>query len=724
MLIDRWLRRVLLYGLLVAFSLTFFQFTYSQAGTVVVKPGQFDHFTLQVPDRIIAGENFIIRAQAYDANKNLITNFSETGKEFKVDIQGSATVQPSVLSAASFSGGSANITLNSTKAGKFLFSLRESGGTVSVISRELFVRPNKLDHFELQAPTRVTAGSSFDVRIIAKDLFENTVDDLTVGRNIKFNSTGSSSVKMVGGTAVDFRNGMATASFLSEKAGNLFIELQEVSTGSRGHTPEISIAPSSLSSFKMQAPRMVTAGEAFDLLIAAYDAFDNVVSNYSSVGAGVRLSTNGTSKIEPSFISPAEFKNGQATIRIAYEKAEDIQIQAKESNREQAGKTADIQVSNTDPDHFVVVTPDSAVSGQKFKIKVETYDKFNNVVKNFNLVGNDVLLSVTGNGTITPSSLLPSEFINGVAMVDVMYDKAESFLISARMAADRTPGRISIKEQPERKEVPQTKEVQRVPDRQKSFAETVPQKPAAIREEPPKPAMTKTEKPAVQEPLAAKKAVPKPVKEAFIKEESARKVTAKEAKTAPEPTKITEVQKKTLPDKPAKAPVQEPDRKVAEKSSPIQEVRPKTTELKPEKKEPMTVREQKPPAVELARVEEKKIEKPSAPRLFSLSNISIIEAKNKAMLVINITNPNGHLEYSDVIESRYGKEWLKLRIKPAVRASDKLFKFRSAFVGDVMVEEDRAEQDTLNVFIEMIPSGITFDIARIKNTLVVTLSQP
>jgi hypothetical protein len=108
-----------------------------------------------------------------------------------------------------------------------------------------------------------------------------------------------------------------------------------------------------------------------------------------------------------------------------------------------------------------------------------------------------------------------------------------------------------------------------------------------------------------------------------------------------------------------------------------------------------------------------------------VSNVSIIEAKNKAMLVINVTDPNGRLDYGDEIESKYGKEWLKLRVKPAVSATEKLFKFKSAYVGEVRVEEYKnGGQSMVNVYIELIPSGLTYDIARVKNTLVVTLSNP
>ena len=94
------------------------------------------------------------------------------------------------------------------------------------------------------------------------------------------------------------------------------------------------------------------------------------------------------------------------------------------------------------------------------------------------------------------------------------------------------------------------------------------------------------------------------------------------------------------------------------------------------------------------------------------------------MLVINITNPNGHLDFSDQIESRYGKEWLKLKLSPAINKTEKAFKFSSAFIGEVLVEDDKESQNALNIFVQLLPSGVTFDIARIKNTLIVTLATP
>src|SRR6202142_270940 len=371
-------------------SLVFGPCLLAQGGTIVIKPGQFDHFTVQVPERILAGEDFIVKVQAFDANNNLITNFQESGKEFRVEVSDSATVQPSSLNPASFPGGTANVSVNSKKAEMVVFSIRETGGTVPVISKELTALPNKLDHFYIQTQASVVAGTPFDIRVVAKDFFGNTVNDLDIGRDVKISFTGTISLKIMGNSNIDFKNGIATLNAVSEKTGIVSLELQEMSTGSRGKTENITIIPAALSYFKVQTPKNVVAGEAFELLVAAYDSYGNIITNYSTVGNGVMLTSTGNDELEPSFVGASDFKKGRVVVKGVYDKAAEIQIVAREVNREQSGRSGDILVVNSVPDHFIVVTPDSGVSGQKFKIKAEAYDRFNNLVKNYNLIGNDV----------------------------------------------------------------------------------------------------------------------------------------------------------------------------------------------------------------------------------------------------------------------------------------------------------------------------------------------
>lgn len=665
------------------------------AGTVVIKPGQFDHFTLQMPERAVAGENFIIKLSAYDASNNLITNFSETGKEFRVDVNGSAITQPSFIGASSFSGGLANIVVSDRKAEKITVSVREAGGSVPVITGEIIVSPNRLDHFIVQSPASVTAGVSFDVKVIARDSFENTVQDFDIGKNIKLMTAGTSAVRLLGGEAIDFKNGVASAIFVSEKAGDVVIEFQDTPSGSRGKTQGIQVNPAGLAYFKLQAPKAVVAGEPFELLISAYDIYDNVIANYASAGSGVRLTATGSSKIEPATVNPSEFRNGQALVKVVYEKAELIQLSARELNRDQSGKTADISVTNAPADHFVVLTPDTAVSGQKFKIKVEAYDRFNNIAGNFNLNGFDVILASSGNGFLNPSRLSPSDFTNGIAVAEVTYDRAESFQISARLATDRSTGRISTSVREVKRDVAQTPAMidRTVP------ARTIEYKPTAVKKEVKKTQTTKPEQSASAQKKKTKK-TDSGQKSNIASSEAGKKEPKKDV------VKKTDVKKV------------EPKKETAKK-----ETAKETPSVKPVEKRPAktTSDEQQKTASVTSIREEKKIDK----ALYNINKVSIIEAKNKAMLVINIANPNGNLNYGDEIESRNGKEWLKLKIRPAVNSTEKAFKFTSQYIGEMLIEEDKAGlQNQLYIYVELLPVGIAYDIARIKNTLVITFSTP
>lgn len=595
----------------------------SYAGTVIVKPGRFDHFIIQVPERIIAGESFVIKAQVYDSHNNLITNFSEAGKEFRIAVAGSASVQPSHLGPTSFPGGVTNITVTDKKAEAIVFSIYEVGGTVPVISKEMVVLPNKLDHFTLNAPATVTAGNSFDARIIAKDIYDNTVGDTEmVGKNVKITSSGTSSLNVIGTTLPDFKNGAASISLVAEKIGSVTINVHEVLTGSKGRSNDIIVNPAALSYFKLYLPKEAVAGDTFEVTIMAYDPYGNPVNNYALTGNGVVLRSTGRSKIEPSFIKPSEFKNNEAVIKAVYEKAEAINIIAKEHNKDQEGKSNLIKINPAATDHFVVVTPDDAISGQPFKIKVETYDSYENLIRDYNLTGSGVVLRTTGTGVLSPSIISASEFIDGVAVVEVVYDKAESFAISATMEPVKAAKKITIKEK-ERKSV---------------------EKP------------TESVPPSLKPPIVVEKKI----------ERIEKPKAEKEAVEIKEPVAVEKIKREEL-----------------------------------KKEEP-----------------KKKVRQP-----FNISNISIVEAKEKAFLVINLTSSDEKLEYKDEIESRSGKEWLKIRLKPAVRKTEKSLKFKSEFIGEVYVEEDKSEQDTLNVYVEFIPQKIKYDIARFENSLIVTTAK-
>ncbi|HWR58989.1 MAG TPA: hypothetical protein VN328_08895 [Thermodesulfovibrionales bacterium] len=629
--------------LLSAFFLLLLAVSMSFAGTIVVKPGKFDHFVIEFPERMVAGEGFVVRAFVYDISNNLITHFPESGKDFKVTVSGSANVQPSRLDPASFPGGVANIMVTSRKAERVTLSINTSDSNKVVYSKEITVLPGKLDHFVMDVPSVATAGSSFEATIVAKDAFDNTTSDSQLAsKNLVIVSHGISSLKNA--EVLAFRDGTASARLLTEKTGDLAFEVVDTLSGKKGRSPVVKVKPAAVGYFKVQAPSEATAGESFDVVVSAFDLFGNAVNDYASTGSGVVLKSSGRASLEPSVVKPSQFRNNEAVVRVVYERAEDIIIAANEENKpQQSGKSGTIKIYAPSADHFSVLTPDSAEVGQPFRIKVEAYDRFNNLVKNFHLTGSTVALKATGTGNLSPSVVSPSAFVEGVASVEVTYDKAEAFGISAVMPSAEGSERVRKETRPvEKKEADKAKKPAQAQSREKRKEQATPLEIKKGKEEVVKEA--KAEKP------------PKEVKKETKKEEGAEVV--KEAK-AEKPPK--EIKKETKQEELGKA--------------------------------------------------------------VSLNNISTIEAKEKAMIVLTLS-PDGKFEFKEEIETRQGKEWLKIRLKPVVRKTGKSFKFKSAFIGDVLVEDDKAEQGVVNIFVELVPEKVSFDVAQLKNSLVVTIAKP
>jgi hypothetical protein len=94
------------------------------------------------------------------------------------------------------------------------------------------------------------------------------------------------------------------------------------------------------------------------------------------------------------------------------------------------------------------------------------------------------------------------------------------------------------------------------------------------------------------------------------------------------------------------------------------------------------------------------------------------------MLIIKLTPSEGQFDYVEGIESRFNKEWLKIRLKPAIKKIERALKFESEFIGEVIIEEDKSEQYVLNIYVELIPAKVTFDVANVNNSLIVTVARP
>jgi len=424
------------------------------AAEISIKPGKFSHFNLIAPESIIAGETATLQLQAVDAYNNIITNFSEQATEFRLTATGNATVSPLAFRAGAFSNGAYQFTLRDTSAETVSIAVFESASPIALVTREIRVQPAKAHAFRISAPRTAGAGEKFNVRITAVDSHGNVVTAPLQGKNLNILFKGDTEPRLVEQGIPDFVAGVCTLSLLSEKIGAFTFEAKDLVTSVSGASDRIEITNGPLHSFRIVTPRESLAGETFEIAIVALDAYNNLVRNYTASGSGVTLASTGSMKPFPSTILAYEFQNGQAKVQVRYDNPEDIQLIASEISRKVSGKSDVIHIAKAVPSRYEVTTPDSAVAGQRFKVKVTAYNQKGDVIRNYNLSGPDVLLNATGTGKLTPGRIPASEFINGTAVINAQYNKSESFTITA-VATDppeRTQLPASVKKRLEKSE--------------------------------------------------------------------------------------------------------------------------------------------------------------------------------------------------------------------------------------------------------------------------------
>ncbi len=405
------------------------------AAEISIKPGKFSHFNLTSPDNIIAGERATLQLQAVDAYNNIITNFNELNTEYRLAATGAATMNPLAFRATSFKNGIFQFTMRGDIAETVSISVFESASPIALLSREVRIVAAKPASFRISAPRITGAGEKFDVRISAVDAFGNLTTTHIQGKNLNILFKGDTEPRIMNQAMPDFSSGVCVITLLSDKVGSVVLEVKDLISGVSGSSDRIEVKNGALSSFRVITPRESIAGEPFEVAIVALDANNNLVRNYTESGSGVTLSTTGSLKPFPSTILAFEFQNGQARVQLRYDAPEEIQIIATEISRKTSSKSDTIRIIRPVPSRYEVTTPESAIAGQRFKVKVTVFNQNNALIKNYNTSGPDVLLTATGTGKLTPGRIPATEFVNGTAVVDVQYNKSEAFSINA-VAAD------------------------------------------------------------------------------------------------------------------------------------------------------------------------------------------------------------------------------------------------------------------------------------------------
>jgi hypothetical protein len=631
------------------------------AGTIVVKPGKLDHFAITAPETAVAGESFLVRVDPYDSNGNLITEAQAKGGSFTVRVSGGAKADPDRIRPTDFAGG---ITVRVTdKVAEIVeLSIIESGAAMPLASVQVPVYPNKLDHFDVHVPKAVTSGESFQVRFIARDAFGNTKIDLPdIRAGVAIEASGAGTVQQEEKQLPPFRSGEMILSFVPVKVGKVKVAVQEQTTHSRGQSTEMEIGPAPLHHFVVQGPKAAVAGEKFTLVLAAMDLNENVVTGYQTQGDGVLLTSSGEGLLEPTAVRAKEFRSGQAKVSVSYTAAGSLRITAREMNRDLGGTSEPIAIVAGEPDHFVVTTPQEAVAGETFPAEIAALDGFNNSIVDYDLRGLEVYLSTDGTGTVSPSAVSPSAFSNGKATVEISYSKAESFSVIAALSKD---------------------------DLEKIIRERLRRAPVS-----PGPA-----------PLTPEEVAQERERELALqaREEAmqAKMETDEQAESRDEALRAREEARKAM-DEAVKAPAPPPE----------PSAEPGRVDDVPPGPDPAKVPLPTPAPQEPLKEAKKTVQE--------LSQVSLIESKGRAMVMLETTGP---VSYKASTGSAFSKEWIYVELFPVQRTRGKvgdLIRVESDLIGDIQVED--VDSERVKVSLQILLPDISYVVSQQDRAVVVRI---
>ncbi len=406
-------------------------FVCSAYGEIVAKPGTFDHLQIEAPEIIIAGEETNILLFAVDVFGNPLNMPADSSKKYKLVVSGSARVFPEQFKSNEITQSGLKIKILAEKAEPIILSIYEEGKAFPVLEKKINIIPNVISALYIKAPETVSVGDELTIQIFGNDKFGNTVcKDFDYNLlNIFFKGDVTPQIR-----EIQFipDNCGVNVKIYSEKIGKFHIEANLLNKNIYGKSNIIEIVNGEVYGFIVEAPNEVVVDEPFDITITAIDKFKNVVKDLSLQKEKVIIEARGKGYIFPSELSTHAFSNGIARISLRYDRPEEIRINVKVFREDNIkGESDVISVIPPQIKKFHVVTPDTIITGQKFKAKIIAYNHLDKVMSNYNKYGKNVLLMSTGSGTLTPNRLHAKAFVNGVAVVELIYDKAEKFDIIA-----------------------------------------------------------------------------------------------------------------------------------------------------------------------------------------------------------------------------------------------------------------------------------------------------
>jgi hypothetical protein len=270
--------------------------------------------------------------------------------------------------------------------------------------------------FAFSVPANATAGVPFPLTVTVVDTQGAVVN--TYSGTVHFTSSDSGATLPANSMLV---NGSGTfMATLSIEGLQTLTATDTVKTTLTGTSSAIPVSPAAASYFTVSAPASVAEGSPFSFTVTAFDAFNNVATNYA--GSVHFTSSDGGATLPVDSTLVAGTGTFNATLRTLGSQS----VSASDSlTPSVTGSSAAIGVTVGPPTHLSVSSPASATAGVATTVTVAALDVLNNVASSY--AGTVHFTSSDG------SSVLPANvtLVGGIATLPVTFKTSGSQTVTA-----------------------------------------------------------------------------------------------------------------------------------------------------------------------------------------------------------------------------------------------------------------------------------------------------
>ncbi len=360
-------------------------------------------FQLNIISNQTAGQNFSITISALDQFSNQVNSF--TGAVSLSDL--TATISPATTTNFTTGSWTGNVQITQATLNN---EISATGQNKSGISNQFDVQAGGANHFSFESiNSPQTAGQSFSITIVARDVFEN------VAASFSSSATLSDITGTINPTATTgFTNGSWTGNVSITKAQD-DVEISATQGGITGTSNKFNVQSNVVSSFSIDTISNQAANQPFVITVTALDNFNNTTKQFT--GKVDISDLSGT-------VSPSEsdnFSNGSwsGSVTVSQQVNDNVISVTKQGDSE-TGSSNTFDVSAGGVDHFRILTVADQTAGQSFSITIRAEDSADNLVTSYTSPA--ALSDLTG--TLNPT--VTGNFSGGIWTGNVIITKSKT----------------------------------------------------------------------------------------------------------------------------------------------------------------------------------------------------------------------------------------------------------------------------------------------------------